>query len=64
VLPKPFIVLILMAILFPIQYIGISAVGVEMAMLGRWAWKSLAAKNVTGTILSADQQTSHKAAHQ
>lgn len=64
VLPKPFIVLIVMAILFPIQYIGISAVGVEMAMLGRWAWKSLAAKNVTGTILSADQQTSHKAAHQ
>jgi len=53
-----------MAVLFPIQYIGISAVGVAMAMLGRWAWKTLAVKNVPGTILSADQQTSHEAAHQ
>ena len=64
VLPKPFIVLIVMAILFPIQYIGISAVGVEMAMLGRWAWKILASKIVPETILSADQQTSHEVAHQ
>ena len=54
VLPKPTIVLLLMAILFPIQYIGISAVGVGTAMLGRWAWKTFCVKKVPETILSAD----------
>lgn len=39
VLPKPIIVMIVMAIFFPLQYLGISAVGVGVVMFGDWLWK-------------------------
>ena len=39
VLPKPFISLILMALMFPIEYIGISVVSVGMVMLAKYLWQ-------------------------
>ena len=41
VLPKPIIVMILMATFFPPQYLGISAVGVVIVMFGDWLWKRI-----------------------
>lgn len=49
VLPKPVIVLIVMAIFFPIQYLGISAVAVGVVMLGRRLWKKVIMQKVSKT---------------
>jgi H+/Cl- antiporter ClcA len=39
VLPKPLIALILMALMFPLQYVGVSVVTVGMVMLSQRLWK-------------------------
>ena len=38
VLPKPIIALVLMTLMFPIQYVGVSVVSVGMVMLGQKLW--------------------------
>lgn len=49
VLPKPIVVLIVMAIFFPPQYLGISAVGVGVVMFGDWLWKRIKERVVNKT---------------
>jgi H+/Cl- antiporter ClcA len=39
VIPRPIIALILMALMFPLQYVGISVVAVGLVMLGQRLWK-------------------------
>lgn len=39
VIPKPIIALILMMLMFPLQYLGISVVAVGLVMLGQRLWK-------------------------
>jgi len=40
VLPKPIIALILMALIFPLQYIGITVVAVGLVMVCQRLWKN------------------------
>ncbi|MEA4906010.1 MAG: chloride channel protein [Chloroflexi bacterium] len=52
VLPKPFIALILMALMFPIQYVGISIVAVGMVVAGKRVWERQTQLKNAGARLS------------
>jgi H+/Cl- antiporter ClcA len=51
VLPKPLIALILMALMFPLQYLGISIVAVGTVMLGKRLRQELNSKKQSQTII-------------
>jgi H+/Cl- antiporter ClcA len=52
VLPKPLIALILMVLMFPLQYVGISIVAIGMAMLGKMLWQKSASEKQAQTIIA------------
>lgn len=51
VLPKPSIALILMALLFPIQYVGISLVSVGIVMFGKQLWEKSVTEKQSQVII-------------
>ncbi len=54
VLPKALIALILMAWMFPLQYMGILIVAVEMVVLGKKVWKQVDMEQQSKTIIIID----------
>ena len=57
VLPKPIVVLIAMAVFFPIQYLGISAIGVGIVMFGNWLWRRIKRRTTNETNIPANHSS-------